>query len=143
MLLRFKFPRDQSRTLRMVRKGASGVWAETEQSAYVEQGTKIELLVRGRKLGESRLGTLAGVEEPILLREGDTLILTANTEPGLPARRAAPGGRLRPAQIGWTLPEVFRDARPGQRKLAISELPDRRGQPAPKAPRRTPPNRDT
>jgi pyruvate kinase len=114
MVLRLKDCRNRFRSLRVVQMGAGGVWAESEQSAYVEQGTKIELLVRGRKQGESRVGRLPGVEEPILLRDGDTLILTAQSEPGLPAHRTA-SGRLRPAQIGCTLREVFRSAHAGER----------------------------
>ena len=115
MTLRFRDCRNRLRSLRVVRKGAGGVWAESEQSAYVEQGTRVELLVHGQKRGESRVGKLPDVEEPILLREGDSLILTAGHEPGLPAHRAPRQGRLRPAQIGCTLREAVRDARSGER----------------------------
>lgn len=115
MALRFKDCRNKLRSLKVVRKGKGGFWAESVQSTYVEQGTRIDLVVQGRKRGESHVGGLAAVEEAVWIREGDSLILTAESEPGAPALRTAKGERLRPAHIGCTLPEVFRDARMGQR----------------------------
>jgi len=115
MTLRFRDCRDKLRSLKVIRLGKGGFWAEAVQSAYLEQGTKVELVVRGRKPGEGRVGKLPAVEEAIHLHEGDTLILTREEEAGAPALRNAKGELLRPAHIGCTLPEVFRDARAGER----------------------------
>jgi len=115
MLLRFKDCRGKLRSLKIVRRDKDGVWAESAQSAYLEQGTPIALVLRGRKIAETRVGELPPVEEAIRLTEGDTLILTEESVPGAPAFRTAEGARLRPAHIGCTLPEIFRDARPGER----------------------------
>ena len=115
MTLRFKDCRDKLRTLKIVRKGRGGFWAESAQSTYVEQGTQLDLVVRGRKRGESHVGKLPAVEEAIRLQEGDTLVLTGEDEAGAPALRTANGELLRPAHIGCTLPEIFRDSRRGER----------------------------
>ncbi|MBZ5592290.1 MAG: pyruvate kinase [Acidobacteriia bacterium] len=115
MVLRFRDCRNKLRRLKVVSKGMGGVWAESEQGAYVEQGTRIELVVRGRKRGESQVGKLPAVEDAIGLHGGDTLILTGENEPGAAALRTTQGRLQRSAHIGCTLPEVFRDARAGQR----------------------------
>ncbi len=115
MLLRFKDCRGKLRSLKIVRRDKEGVWGESAQSTYLEQGTPIALILRGRKLAETMVGTLPPVEEAIRLYEGDPLMLTEESVPGAPARRTGKGERLRPAHIGCTLPEVFRDARPGER----------------------------
>jgi pyruvate kinase len=114
MLLRFKDCRGKLRSLKIVRRDKEGVWAESTQSAYVEQGTPIALVLRGRKLAETRVGELPQVEEAIRLDDGDTLIVTEENVPGAPALRTEKGER-RPAHIGCTLPEIFRDARAGER----------------------------
>jgi pyruvate kinase len=115
MSLQFRDCRNKIRTLRVVRKGRGGSWAESNQSAYVGQGARIELILRGQKHGESRVGRLPAVEEPILLREGDILVVTGENEPGAPALRTAQGKLVRFARISCTLPEVFRSTRPGDR----------------------------
>ena len=113
MLLRFKDCRGKLRSLKIVRRDKEGFWAQSTQSAYVEQGTPIALVLRGRKIAETHVGQLPAVEEAIRLNDGDTLILTEENVPGAPAVRTAKGERA--AHIGCTLPEVFRDARPGER----------------------------
>jgi pyruvate kinase len=64
-----------------------------------------------------RVGTLRPVEEVVRLDVGDTLVVTTERERGRPAERDAEGSVVRPAHIGCTLPEVFRDVRPGERIL--------------------------
>lgn len=115
MSLRFLDCRNKTRSLTVIRKGRAGAWAESTQSTYLEQGTAIELFVGGRKRAESRVGALPAKEEAILLHEGDTLILTRENEPGAPALRTAKGEVSQPAQIGCSLPAVFRSARAGHR----------------------------
>jgi pyruvate kinase len=115
MMLRFRDCRNKPRSLKVVRKGKGGFWAESARGTYLEEGTGIELVVRGRKRGESHVGKLPAVEEAIHLHEGDTLILTREEEAGASALRTAKGELLRPAHIGCTLPEIFRDARAGER----------------------------
>jgi len=53
--------------------------------------------------------------EALRLRRGDTLLLTADAEPGRAAVRDEHERVLVPARIGLTLPEVFRDVRRGER----------------------------
>ena len=111
--------RGKTRKLRVVRtekgKGKSGVAAEGIQSAYVEQGSRIQLRRGGHKVLESRAGDFPAVETPIVLRIGDHLILTHEDEPGAPARFDASGELVEAAHIPCTLPEVFSAIHPGER----------------------------
>jgi pyruvate kinase len=53
----------------------------------------------------------------LVLNKGDRLLLTEPQYLGKPATRDDRGRVLHPAQIGCTLPEIFRDLRPGERIL--------------------------
>ncbi len=96
------------------RQGSS-CWAQGIRSAYVEAGIPLRLVRAGTMVAQGRLGALAPVIEPIVLHVGEGLILTRADEPGHPAQRTAEGVLVQPAQIPCTLPEVFRDVRPGER----------------------------
>jgi pyruvate kinase len=64
--------------------------------------------VRGEQvLAESRLTEISHVEQPLLLRAGDLLVVTDEKEPGRPPRRARNGEVVEAARIPCTLPEAF------------------------------------
>jgi pyruvate kinase len=106
-VLRLEDCRGKPRELKIVRLEKAGARAESPQSAYVEQGAPIELWLRGRRLAQGRVGELPAVEEPIRLKDGDHLFLTA------PGEASQPAGST--PCIGCTLPQVFHDARAGER----------------------------
>ena len=106
-VLRLEDCRGKPCELKIVRVEKAGARAESAQSAYVEQGTPIELWHRGRRLAQGRVAQLPPVEEPIRLRDGDYLFLTAPGEASQPAPPVT--------HIGCTLSAVFRDARVGER----------------------------
>lgn len=64
---------------------------------------------------EGRIGVLPALLQPIVLHVGDTLVLTANGEPGLGAHADKALGTNEPARIPCTLPEVFADLKAGER----------------------------
>jgi pyruvate kinase len=105
--------RDARREMTVTALDAGGVWAEADQTAYVVPGTT---LVRERRCpGQQRrthVDDLPATEQVIDLAAGDTLILTRDSAPGVPATRAHDGTLVAPARIGVTLPEMLDDVKP-------------------------------
>ena len=110
-----KDTRGRMRALEVVRIAKNGAEATSTRSAHVLQGALVRLRRAGRTLIESRVGLLSAIEEPLILRKGDRLIVTSGEQPGGPLRRR-PSGRLKNLpHIPCTLPQVFADVRPGER----------------------------
>ncbi len=110
--------RDRFRSLRVTEEVGDCRWADTDRTAYVETGTRLSLrpaASSGRPPSDTAVGQLLPQDEHILLKKGDRLVLTRSLAPGHPAVRDCDGNVLTPACIGCTLPEVFRDVRPGER----------------------------
>ena len=62
-----------------------------------------------------RIVDIPPIQQSLILKKGDTLLLTPDSLPGRLAILDHEGGRvLQPARIGVTLPEVFRDVPPGE-----------------------------
>ncbi|MCK5574080.1 MAG: hypothetical protein KAJ12_15030, partial [Bacteroidetes bacterium] len=111
----FSDARGKKCVLKIDRREGAGRWAQCYDSAYVTTGTT--LIVRsskGRRNRDIRLGELPPLEEKIIVRPGDTLLLHREQRPGEPAEFGGDGKLLRAAHISCTLPEVFRDVRPGE-----------------------------
>ena len=106
--IRFKDTRGKKRRLTIVSKDEKGLLLDTYKGAYIATGSKFRLL--RQNTGETlvyRIGELAPVEQPILLREGDTLILHRSNVPGAPAKEDADGDITAAAHIACQQPEVF------------------------------------
>jgi pyruvate kinase len=114
--IRFRDTRGKKRTMRVIDKDDKGLVLEIYKGAYLQTGTKLELLrlAAGEKL-HYRLGELPRIEQPILLRPGDTLVLHRDPIPGEPARDDADGNVIEPAHISCRQPEVFDDIAVGDR----------------------------
>ena len=95
--------RGKARELVVVETGAGGAWVETGRTTYVTSG--MPLACGGE---QTSVGTLAAIDAPLVLRVGDTLVVT---------RDAAPGHAGPPPRIPCTLPSVFADVRAGERIL--------------------------
>jgi pyruvate kinase len=107
--------RDAQRTLRIGARGNGGVWAESDQTAYIIPGTPLLRVTRAED-GErtTHVADIPATAQTLLLAPGDTLILTRHEAPGRPAVRTAGGLVLEPAVIGVTLGAVFDDVKTGQ-----------------------------
>ena len=105
--------RGSMRSLAIVAREEGGVWAESQQSAYIVPGTTLHI-TRSHTRGTTEVGELAPLAQTIRLAPGDTLILNRTLEPGTPAVRSRQGDLLEPASIGLTLPEIFDDVQPGE-----------------------------
>jgi pyruvate kinase len=114
--IRFKDTRGKKRKLDVVMKDEKGLVVETVKGAYIASGTKLRLVrdAEGEELSY-RVSELPPVEQPILLRPGDTLILHKESVPGAPAVEDSLGDITEPAHISCRQPEVFEYVAAGER----------------------------
>lgn len=108
-VIRFRDTRGKKRRLTVVRKDNKGLQLECYKTAYIATGKKLRL--KRIESGEEivfRVGTLPPVEEPIVLKEGNTLILHRSNMPGEPAVVDSSGSVVEAAHIACRQPEVFR-----------------------------------
>jgi len=100
--------RGKRRHLDVVAREGPCAWAEARQGLYLESGTHLHLTDPAGRVPSAALGRLPPVEQTLLLRRADRLLLTAGGEP------AQPGGPLR---IGCSAPGVFGRVEAGERVL--------------------------
>ena len=106
--------RGARREFRVVDKLGDGCWLEGRKTAYFTNGTALRYRAGSGQIHTTVLKDVPAREVSILLFPQDMLILTADTEPGRQATRDGAQRILTPAMIGCTLPEVLRQARPGE-----------------------------
>lgn len=112
--IRFLDTRRRKRSFIVMQKRGGGVIGHIFKSAYLTTGT--ELRVGDKDLLEY-IEVLKGVPPlviPLLLREGQELILHKENIPGEPAVFDKKGTVLQPAHISCTLPEVFSRVKAGE-----------------------------
>ena len=118
--VRFFDARAAARTLTVTEAKGAHRWAECAQTAYVDAATVFQICHAARPSAQSSPTcnvTTASVPhsaKPLLLKKGDSLILTKTLVPGKPATYSSDGTLLTPATIGMTLPQVFADVRAGE-----------------------------
>jgi pyruvate kinase len=111
--IEFEDARGRTRRLR-VRANEGGVAVcELERTAYVVPATVCRFNTAFGKTWR-RVVHIPPREEKLLLKKGDTLVLTSDSTPGRPAVVDEHDRVLLPASIGITLPEVFHDVRAGE-----------------------------
>ena len=113
--LKFTDARGARRSLKILDVNADGAWAQVSQTCYMVPGTKLRRAGAKGRTAVGTVGQLPAREEPILAHTGDTLIITRSVKQGRAATHDSRGRVLTPASIGCTLPEVFKDVRPGER----------------------------
>ncbi len=92
-----------------------GRWATCNSSAYLVPGTDL-MLYKQKDEGEKMfaLGEMPPLEQSILLKPGDTLIVHKDPRPGEPAVVDDNGQVVKPAHVSCTLPEIFDDVKAGE-----------------------------
>jgi len=117
-IIRFRDARDAHRTLRIVKVEGKNCCAEIDQTAYFVPGVKLHVDNTSRpakkKLLLGHVGSIPPTMQRLLLKQGETLILTRSLQTGRPARRTKEGRVTMPARIGVTLPEFFEHAKAGE-----------------------------
>jgi len=110
----FNDTRGRRRALKVVAAEQGSCVCETDFTAYVVPGTRLELRRKGRKVGSAAVGALPNLEQWISLHPGDTLDVVEGDVPGHDAVRDDEGVEIEPAFVSCALPEVFRGVRVGE-----------------------------
>lgn len=106
--LRFKDTRGKKRRVSVIQKDDKGLVIEIHKGAYISTGTKLRLHREDQgEILKYRIGELPAIEQPLLLRPGDTLLLHRDPIPGAPAVEDGDGNITAPAHISCRQPEVF------------------------------------
>jgi pyruvate kinase len=113
--------RKSLRRVKIVAAVGNSRLGESVQTAYVSSGTPLWIRSRTTASGmrnpsrETRVGEIPPRQQPILLKNGDSLLLTRAQIAGKPATLNRQGRVLQPATVPCTLTEVFDSVRPGER----------------------------
>jgi pyruvate kinase len=115
----FRDARRPHRSLRVSSACGRSCWAETQQTIYFVPGIRLRKVTEAKSgthvaHDEAHIGNLPPVAQPLLLKQGDTLIVTRTNEMGRPAVHDEAGHIAVPARIGVSLPEVLEHTKPGE-----------------------------
>jgi pyruvate kinase len=110
----FRDLRGARRSLEISGVSGSSRWALSDDTCYVQPGTELARIDSTGRTGDSEpLGDLPCLEQSLLLKKGDRLLLTRAQEAGWPAVVDNRGVLIAPARISCTLPEALADVHPG------------------------------
>ena len=112
-VLKFFDARGSARSMTIMEPGKGGWWAQSDQTTYMASGTLLHLSRSGQPLRPFpvRVGKLPPTEQFILLKPGQTLLLTKTMVAGEPAMYDDDGTLIAPPHISITLPEIFDDVK--------------------------------
>ena len=118
--LRLRDTRKAQRSLRVTHVDPRGAWAEARQTIYFLPGLGLQQARRNSprtKLrsvpARARIGKLPHRPQTLLLKPGDTLVLTRANTLGKPALHSKSGQLLEPAQVSVSIPQVLDRAKVG------------------------------
>ncbi len=114
-IIAFTDSRDKKCKLKVAKQRKPGWMAKCYDSAYVTTGTVLTIK-NENEVDELTTGVdeMLPLEEKIILKVGDKLILHKENIPGDPAEYDDEGNLVIPAHISCTLPEVFNDVNVGE-----------------------------
>lgn len=112
---RIEFTDARGSSRRMIVTLATGERAEIECSRTSYLASGMELRCRGAPGNVLRVGRLPALDRPIVLKKGDSVVLSNKVRLGRGPVMSEDGRVLHPATINCTLPEVFGDIKPGER----------------------------
>ena len=117
--LRFTDARGASRSIIISAIKGKSRWADAVRTAYIFQGMILEPRRPAsngisERIQRARVGAIPAKQQTLLLKLGDTLILTRSLDPGRTARRDSRENLITPAQIGVSLPEFFDGVKSGE-----------------------------
>jgi pyruvate kinase len=111
----FRDNRGSRRRWRVREVDADGCWVEASKTAYVANGTVLQLQkTKGEASSETVVRSLVPQQTVSLIRTGDILFMSVKDEPGRPAVHDSRGELLNPGRLSLAVPEVFRDIRLGE-----------------------------
>jgi pyruvate kinase len=113
-VIRFEDTRGRRRRLVVYAREGSTVLAELDRTAYLGIGDTLHM-ANGSPVDTTRTVTsVRPLEQKVMLRKGDTLLLTPDILPARPALRDQQGRVLAPARVGVSLDQIFSDVRPDE-----------------------------
>jgi pyruvate kinase len=113
--INFLDARGKRRILQIAESSGAGRWAHCDQTAYAIAGMQLSRAkTEGRGTHDTIVGSLPPLQQTILLKKGDELVLTRDDLPGSPALIDAAGRTISPATISCTLPEIFAQVQIGE-----------------------------
>ena len=107
--------RDKVRKLKVVSTGEDEALLHCYETSYIATGTTIQCV--NRDMGEAMVGEIPPIEQFILLRTNDLLIVTKDDLLGNPATFDEDGNIIKYANISCQLPEVFDRIAEGEKIL--------------------------
>ena len=107
--------RGRDRDLRVVEVTETGCLCTCDRTGYVVTGTKLRLHRRGVDVAQDTVGNLEPTRRAIALSPGETLIIVKGEIQGREGVLNDLDELVEPAFVGCTLPEIFRDVKPGER----------------------------
>jgi pyruvate kinase len=113
--VRFRDARGSRRRWRIREVTADGCWAECNKTGYVANGMKLQL--KGKVSGNDCQTVISGLppqDTVIMVRKGDTLLLSCNRLAGSPEIHDDNGDLMSPGCVSLPIPEIYRDTRPGE-----------------------------
>jgi pyruvate kinase len=114
-VIRLQDARGKKRKFKVIEESSMGKWAITNDTTYVRTGTKLHLLDAEKKnVAATTVKELLPVEEKILLRQGDKLIIHKRQVNGAPAEIYEDGKVKKDAHISCSLTEIFTDTKVGE-----------------------------
>jgi pyruvate kinase len=109
--VRLKDVRGSRRNWRIRKVTTDGCWAEANKTTYISNGT---ILNRRGDPRKTTIKSLPPQESVIHLRTGDVVLMSGAEEHGKPALHDDNGELLSPGRVVLPIPEVYRDAHPGE-----------------------------
>lgn len=103
--------RAKKRTLTVAQKEGKLVWVLCFDSAYIQTG--MDLVIENNAT-IFKVGEIPPLEEYLLLKKNDKLIIHREQTPGEPATYDDAGNIVTPAHIACTTADVFDDVKPGE-----------------------------
>ena len=123
-LIEFEDTRGKKRVLQVTEATEHGMWCSINKTAYVTENTCLKLIrIRKRKspMHFSKQGLVAAIPASrvaILVRRGDTIILTRDQTPGIPTQIDEQTAQvIAPARVPCSLPDVFAMVKVGEKIL--------------------------
>jgi len=118
--MRFLDARKAPRTLRLSHAHGRSFWADARRTTYFIPGLELNALRRAksgkaasRRIASAHVGKLPHLPQTLLLKPGDTLVLTRERVLGKPASYRKTGELISPAQIGVSLPQMLDHVKTG------------------------------
>jgi pyruvate kinase len=110
----FTDSRQKKCTITIIGKEGNGKLGVISDSAYITTGTEFIVIKDDHEQEMVTVGEFLPIEQFIILKPGDRLIIHKDPQYGEPAKCDEHGNLMRQAHISCTMPEIFEDVKRGE-----------------------------